>query len=90
MVQTEAQFTTVLEGLRDDFKVVIEGQDILRDKMDVVETRLDGVETRLDGMQTELVSLRHTVDEKVSKKEFNALEDRLVKLEQFVQQKMGV
>ena len=78
------QFTVVVESLRDDFKLVIERQDDLADGQKRLEKgyqRLEKGQTALredvQEIKGEISDIKKIQEEKVSRKEFVALEKRL-------------
>ncbi len=58
------------------------------DKMDArfdnLETKVDSLETKVDSLQVDVTDIKHKLSQKVDLEDFQKLEKRLIKLENFV------
>ncbi len=54
--EIKRHFTVVAEGLRTDFRAVVEGLGPT-DKLDRIESRIDDVETRMAEVETQMAGL---------------------------------
>lgn len=55
--------------------------DGVENRLDRVENRIDTVETKIDRLQDDMVEVKYELRQKVSVKDFEKLEKRVVKLE---------
>ncbi len=58
--------------------------DNLETKVDNLETKVDNLETKVDSLQIDVTDIKHKLSQKVDLEDFQKLEKRLIKLENFV------
>ena len=89
---------SMLESMNDGIQVLAEqhsgiigrldGMDARFDKMDArfdkLETKVDNLETKVDSLQIDVTDIKHKLSQKVDLEDFQKLEKRLIKLENFV------
>jgi len=58
--------------------------DNLETKVDNLETKVDNLEIKVDSLQVDVTDIKHKLSQKVDLEDFQKLEKRLIKLENFV------
>lgn len=82
---TTIEVGTMLEKIESSIKLLAESMNIKFDgvyeRFDKVENRLDAVKTKIDRLQDDMVEVKYELRQKVSVKDLEKLEKRVVKLE---------
>jgi archaellum component FlaC len=75
-------------GRLDGMDARFDKMDARFDKMDArfdnLETKVDSLETKVDSLQVDVTDIKHKLSQKVDLEDFQKLEKRLIKLENFV------
>ena len=93
-----SEVMSMLEGMNDGIQVLAEqhsgiigrldGMDARFDKTDArfdkMDARFDNLETKVDSLQVDVTDIKHKLSQKVDLEDFQKLEKRLIKLENFV------
>jgi chromosome segregation ATPase len=58
--------------------------DKIEARLDKIEDRLDKVELKTDMMQKDITEIKHKLDNKIDKKEFEKVDKRVMKIEKLV------
>lgn len=82
--RTRDEYTVVLEQVNWKLDAIIEGITALRERVDHIEQRLDRLEQKMDTIELEVRMIRRELSQKVSLKQFQALERRVTALERQV------
>ena len=78
----------LLEEMRDNINILIDGQEILHGRVDRLDGRMNRIEAKVDRLEVEVGSVNtkidtivHKMSDKAEKEEVIALEHRVTKLE---------
>ena len=87
-IQVLAEQHSGIIGRLDGMDARFDKTDARFDKMDArfdnLETKVDSLETKVDSLQVDVTDIKHKLSQKVDLEDFQKLEKRLIKLENFV------
>ena len=87
-IQVLAEQHSGIIGRLDGMDARFDKTDARFDKMDArfdnLETKVDNLEIKVDSLQVDVTDIKHKLSQKVDLEDFQKLEKRLIKLENFV------